>query len=126
MKYLRDENSIISRAASLGGNGNNPHEIINYDNSQINYSQRLEYSLEQVNSMRIIKHNDGLQIQISLAQREHLEYHEALNYRRISGNSCPEYCEEDENTDTFRICCRDVGNGMSGSNNVNMNRKLLS
>lgn len=126
MKYLRDENSIISRAASLVRNRNNPYEIIDYDNSQMNYRQRLEYSLEQVNSMRIIKHNDGLQIQISLAQREHLEYHEALNYRSISGNSCPEYCEEDENTDTERICCTDVGDGMSGRNNVNTNRKLLS
>ena len=76
--------------------------------------------------MRIIKHDDGLQIQISLAQKEHLEYHEELNYRHINGSCCAEITEEGEDIDTDNTGRYGVRNSMSGCKNGNTIPTLMS
>ena len=72
-------------------------EFIRYKNGRVDFCQRFEYILEQMNSKRIVYHKRGLRMEIWSAKTGHLMYHGEYNERQMKEGWGIEYDEESGN-----------------------------
>ena len=78
-------------------------EFIRYKNGRVDFSQRFEYILEQMNSKRFVYHKKGLRMEVWSAKTGHLLYHGEYNDRRMKDGWGIEYNEESGNVDVEGI-----------------------
>ena len=72
-------------------------EFVAYKNGRVDFSQRFDYILDEVNSKRIVYHKKGLRMEIWSAQTGRLLYHGHYNERRMKEGWGIEYDEESGN-----------------------------
>ena len=91
------ENNVLKQQWKEDKSGKKSEEFIRYTNGRVDFSQRFEYILEQMNSKRIVYHKKGLRMEIWSAQTGHLLYHGECNDRRMKDGWGIEYDEESGN-----------------------------
>ena len=91
------ENNVLKQHWKEDRSGKKSEEFIRYKNGRVDFSQRFEYILEQMNSKRIVYHKKGLRMEIWSAQTGHLLYHGEYNERRMKEGWGIEYDEESGN-----------------------------
>ena len=91
------ENNVMKQEWKDYGNGKKSEEFIRYKNGRVDFSQRFEYILEQINSKRFVYHKKGLRMEIWSAKTGHLLYHGESNERRMKEGWGIEYDEESGN-----------------------------
>ena len=91
------ENNVLKQYWKEDQKGKKSDEFIRYKNGRVDFSQRFEYILEQMNSKRFVYHKKGLRMEIWSAQTGHLLYHGEYNERRMKNGWGIEYDEESGN-----------------------------
>ena len=91
------ENNVLIQEWKEDKNGKKSEEFIRYKNGRVDFIQRFQDILQQVNSKRIVYHKKGLRMEIWSAQTGHLLYHGKYNERRMKEGWGIEYDEEGGN-----------------------------
>ena len=91
------ENNVLKQEWKEDQNGNKSEEFIRYKNGRVDFSQRFEDILEQMNSKRFVYHKKGLRMEIWSAKTGHLLYHGEYNDWRMKEGWGIEYDEESGN-----------------------------
>ena len=91
------ENNVLKQEWKEDKNGIKSDEFIRYKNGRVDFSQRFDTILEQMNSKRIVYHKKGLRMEIWSAQTGHLLYHGEFNEKRMKEGWGIEYDEESGN-----------------------------
>ena len=91
------ENNVLKQSWKENENGKKSEEFIRYKNGRVDFSQRFQDILEQMNSKRIVCHKKGLRMEIWSAKTGHLLYHGKYNERRMKEGWGIEYDEESGN-----------------------------
>ena len=88
------ENNVLKQSWKENENGRKSEEFIRYKNGRVDFSQRFQDILQQVNSKRIVYHNKGLRMEIWSAKTGHLLYHGKFNEKLMKEGWGIEYDEE--------------------------------
>ena len=88
------ENNVLKQEWKEEQNGKKSEEFIRYKNGRVDFSQRFQDILEQMNSKRIVYHKKGPRMEIWSSKTDHLLYHGKLNEKRQKEGWGIEYDEE--------------------------------
>ena len=91
------ENNVLKQHWRERDNGKKSEVFVRYKNGRVDFRQRFQDILEQVNSIRTVYHKKGLRMEIWSAQTGHLLYHGEYNERRMREGWGIEYDEESGN-----------------------------
>ena len=91
------ENNVLKQSWKENENGRKSEEFIRYKNGRVDFSQRFQDILQQVNSKRIVYHKKGLRMEIWSAKTGHLLYHGKFNEKLMKEGWGIEYDEESGN-----------------------------
>ena len=91
------ESNVLKQYWRESENGMKSEEFIRYKNGRVDFSQRFQDILEQMNSKRIVYHKKGLRMEIWSAKTGHLLYHGKYNERQMREGWGIEYDEESGN-----------------------------
>ena len=73
------ENNVLKQQWQENENGQRSNEFIAYKNGRVDFSQRFQDILEQVDHKRFVYHRKGLRMEIWSAKTGHLLYHGRYN-----------------------------------------------
>ena len=91
------ENNVLKQYWQENEDGKKSEEFTRYKNGRVDFTQRFDYILDQMNSKRIVYHKRGLRMEIWSSQTGHLLYHGEFNERRMREGWGIEYDEESGN-----------------------------
>ena len=91
------ENNVLKQYWQENEDGKKSEEFTRYKNGRVDFTQRFEYILDQMNSKRIVYHKRGLRMEIWSSQTGHLLYHGEFNERQMREGWGIEYDEESGN-----------------------------
>ena len=88
------ESNVLKQSWKENEKGNKSDEFIRYKNGRVDFSQRFQDILQQVNSKRIVYHKKGLRMEIWSAKTGNLLYHGKFNEKLMKEGWGIEYDEE--------------------------------
>ena len=88
------ENNVLKQYWQEKRNGKKSEEFIRYKNGRVDFSQRFEYIMGQMDSKRIVYHKKGLRMEIWSGKTGRMMYHGEYNERRMKEGWGIEYDEE--------------------------------
>ena len=88
------ENNVLKQYWQENEDGKKSEEFTRYKNGRVDFTQRFEYILDQMNSKRTVYHKRGLRMEIWSSQTGHLLYHGEFNERQMREGWGIEYDEE--------------------------------
>ena len=91
------ENNVLKQYWQENEDGKKSEEFTRYKNGRVDFTQRFEYILDQMNSKRTVYHKRGLRMEIWSSQTGHLLYHGEFNERQMREGWGIEYDEESGN-----------------------------
>ena len=102
------ENNVLKQYWQENEDGKKSEEFTRYKNGRVDFTQRFEYILDQMNSKRTVYHKRGLRMEIWSSQTGHLLYHGEFNERQMREGWGIEYDEECGNVVVEGICNRGI------------------
>ena len=91
------ENNVLKQYWKENEKGMKSEDFVRYKNGRVDFIQRFEYILEQMNRKQIVNHKKGLRMEIWSAQTGHLLYHGEYNEKRMKDGWGIEYDGESGN-----------------------------
>ena len=88
------ENNVLKQYWQEKRNGKKSEGFIRYKNGRVDFSQRFEYIMGQMDSKRIVYHKKGLRMEIWSGKTGRMMYHGEYNERRMKEGWGIEYDEE--------------------------------
>ena len=91
------ENNVLKQEWKEDRNGNKSEWFFRYKNGRVDFCQRFQDILEQMNSIRYVSHKKRMRMEIWSAKTGHLLYHGEYDERRMKEGWGIEYDEESGN-----------------------------